>query len=220
MRQFTVITILISALLIFSSCSKDDPDPCENVVCLNGGACVNGSCNCPEGYSGAQCETFDDCFNVTCLNGGTCVNGICNCPDGYTGSDCSQQITPSRIRISKIDITRFPATDNGAGWDLTSGPDIYPELSLGNTVLYSANKFFQNADPANDYSFELSPLVNMNEPEDQYTIRLFDFDDFDADDFMGGINFTPYFDNNGFPSTLNVDAGGDVAFTLHVTYDW
>lgn len=220
MRQLTILLFFSAFLTVFTSCEKDDPDPCENVTCLNGGVCVNGSCDCPDGYSGLQCETFDDCFNVTCLNGGTCVNGICNCPDGYSGSDCSQQVTPDRIRITKIDITRFPATYNGAGWDLSSGPDIYPELSKGSTTLYSASNFFQNADPSNDYSFDLVPAIDMNEPNDQYSIRLFDYDDFDADDFMGGIIFTPYSSNNGFPSTINLDAGGDVAFTLHVTYVW
>lgn len=28
---------------------------CVNVICLNGGICVNGLCNCFEGYSGLDC---------------------------------------------------------------------------------------------------------------------------------------------------------------------
>jgi len=162
----------------------------------------------------------DPCDSTICLNGGYCANGSCVCPEGYTGADCSQQKTPTQIRISKIDVTRFPETDNGAGWDLTSGPDIYPELSKGSTTIWTSTTYYQNANPANIYSFDLNPIVSLTSPNDRYTIRLFDYDDLDEDDFMGGINFTPYFSTNNFPSVLTIDAGGTVAFRLHVTYVW
>lgn len=171
-------------------------------------------------FSGCKKDDIDPCEGITCLNGGTCANGQCNCPEGYSGSDCSQQVTPDKIRVTKIEITRFPATDNGAGWDLTSGPDIYPKLSLGSTEIWTSEDYYQNADPSTVYSFDINPIVNLSSPNDRYTISLYDYDDFDADDFMGGIIFTPYSSNNGFPSTINLDAGGDVAFRLHVNYVW
>jgi hypothetical protein len=39
---------------IMSACKKD---PCEGVFCINGGACVNGACACPTGFTGPACET-------------------------------------------------------------------------------------------------------------------------------------------------------------------
>lgn len=213
------ITLLCMPLLL-SSCKKDDP--CEDKVCLNGGACVDGTCVCANGYTGADCSTPPNaCLGVTCLNGGYCANGTCVCAQGYTGSDCSQQITPSAIRINSITVTSFPATDGGAGWDLTSGPDIFPELRLGSTLIWDAPTFYQNADPGQDYIFTPNPTFNLTSPTSQYTINLLDYDDLDADDWMGGVNFTPYSSSNDFPTTITLaPPGGAVTFTLDVSYIW
>ena len=80
--------ILVLGIMFFlNSCTED---PCENVLCLNGGTCDEGICDCPPGFSGDGCEIEDLCFtqNVTCLNGGTCVNGVCDCAEGYSGDSC------------------------------------------------------------------------------------------------------------------------------------
>lgn len=182
------LLILVFPLVIVS-CKKNDADPCDKTVCLNGGHCANGECVCP---------------------------------DGYGGADCSQPITPRKIKITKIEVTRFPATDNGAGWDLTSGPDIYLKLLKDDVQIWkSSNTYnYQNADPSKIYSFDIAPAVDLTDPQDQYTISLYDYDDFDAPDFMGGIIFTPYAKSKGFPSVLTLDAGGTVAFKLHVSYTW
>ncbi len=181
------IVAILTTILMFNSCKKEAPNPCEGVTCYNGGFCINGSCSCPQGYSGPACET---------------------------------QVTPTKIRISKIEITRFPATDGGAGWDLTSGPDIYPIITKGTTVIWDSPNYAENADPSYNYEFTLSPSIDLTSPTDQYTISLYDYDDIDDDDWMGGIYFTPYSSTNGFPSTMTIDAGGEVAFIFHVTYEW
>jgi hypothetical protein len=210
-----ILLLLSICFLTITGCKRDE---CESTNCLNGGICVDGTCECPAGYNGTNCEIFDQCFNVTCLNGGNCVNGSCNCPEGFSGSDCSQQVAPQKIRVSKIEVLRFPATDNGAGWDLSSGPEIYPEIVKGTTLLWSSPNYYENADPSSTYSFNISPALDLNEPKDRYIIRLYDYDSTGSDDYMGGIQFTPYESFNKFPSTLDIDANGNVAFRIHLTY--
>jgi hypothetical protein len=118
-------------------------------------------------------------------------------------------------------VTSFPATDGGAGWDLTSGPDIFPVLRLGGTTIWTAPTYYENANPTLDYTFTPNPTFNLTSPTSQYTLILYDYDDLDADDQMGGVNFTPYSSSNGFPTTLVLaPAGGAVTFTLNVSYIW
>ncbi|HRP57061.1 hypothetical protein [Agriterribacter sp.] len=165
----------------------------------------------------------DPCANTVCLNGGHCVNGDCVCPEGYGGADCSQQITPRKIKVTKIEVTKFPATTgNGGGWDASSGADIFPELSKGDAVLWKSSTYYENAGPSSVYAFNITPAIDLTEPQDQYTIRLYDYDSglFESDDFMGEIIFTPYSKANGFPPVITLDANAGVAFKLHLSYVW
>ena len=49
--------LLLAFFVIGSiSCKKENAgDPCSETTCLNGGTCVDGTCNCPIGYTGADC---------------------------------------------------------------------------------------------------------------------------------------------------------------------
>lgn len=162
----------------------------------------------------------DPCKNITCLNGGHCANAQCVCPQGYTGADCSQQITPSKIRVTKIEVTRFPAKDNGADWDDflegQSDPDIYPALFEANTVIWNSSNYITDASQTT-YAFTPNQTIELN-PTTQYSIQLYDHDAVTSDDFIEGIIFTPYSSTNGFPSTRILDAGGTVAFKAYLTY--
>lgn len=189
-KRFTKLSFAILAIgtmsMLFTSCAKEeDADPCDTIVCVKG----------------------------------DCVNGTCDCDEGWSGSDCSNQITPSKIKITGIKLTRFPATDNGGGWDVSSAPDIFVEISYNGTGIFESLLYY-DADYTQEYTFTINPYIELNNVTSQYTIRLYDYDDLDANDWMGGINFTPYFSTNGFPTTKTLDADGDVAFEVTYSYVW
>ena len=171
-------------------------------------------------------EEPDPCENVSCLNGGSCVNGVCDCSEEFTGPDCSRQKTPSSIDIANVRVTEFPATEpDGTSWDFSltgdGRADIYVVVSFGTSVIYDSPTFFENANSSQDYDFEPSSGIRLTNPtERRYTVALYDYDSGGDDDFMGAIEFTPYSDDNGFPSTLFLDAGGTVSFELQVTYNF
>jgi hypothetical protein len=70
LKIFTVLTLVV---IVVSSCKKD---PCDDISCLNGGTCNDGTCACAEGYEGTTCGTeerakFLSTYSVT----ETCPSG-------------------------------------------------------------------------------------------------------------------------------------------------
>ena len=59
------LTFMALVVVVFSSCEKQGINygpttyykPCEDVLCLNGGICHDGNCDCPIGFEGVKCET-------------------------------------------------------------------------------------------------------------------------------------------------------------------
>lgn len=148
----------------------------------------------------------DPCEGVTCENGGICADGSCNCIGLWMGPNCSQQITPLLLSTFGVQITKLPSTDaGGAGWDLTSGPDVYVVVKQnGNVLLSTSDNWAQNATPGITWNEGFS----TNFPLNPITVELWDYDDFDSDDYMGAIQGTIYSSSNKFPEFVTMDCSG------------
>ena len=136
-------------------------------------------------------------------------------------SGCSKEpMTPTKIKINEIRITNFLPNDGTSSWDPFNGnPDIYVQLYYGTTLLYESNNAEDATPSQGPYIDNLSSNpIELIYPSAEYTIRLYDYDVLDGDDYMGGIIFTPL--TTGNPSTIFLDAGTGTTFELDVSYEY
>jgi hypothetical protein len=166
-------------------------------------------------------EDLDPCLGVTCMNGGACKNGTCDCPEHYEGPNCINQETPTKIIITKIEVTKFPSTrSTGLNWDVGDGPDIYVGIIKDKSILYTTKTYFTNSVQGTVISWS-NLSIEISSPKDRYEIDIIDYDDANNDDFMDGVEFTPYGDTNGFPTSISLSAPGSQAnFKITVSYQF
>ncbi len=171
----------------------------------------------------ASCSsTSSPCSKLNCQNGSTCLDDVCNCLEGYSGNECATQKTPTKVKISKIEVLDFKATDtNGAGWDLTSGPDIFVAISTpapASASVWTATTFFSDAVPSGNSSWTLTPALELNATT-PYVFSLSDYDSPDPSDFMGGFQTAPFEAGKGFPTTWTWTSS-DASLKLRLTVSY
>lgn len=162
-------------------------------------------------------DPVDPCENIVCNNGGTCVNGECECPVQYTGPACNMEKVPTKMRMGGVSITEYPVIDqSGVSWDPFDGPDLYFRIWLGDDILYTSSTKYNYSEQLVTWAFNFE----FSDPTATYNLSLYEDDDFSSDDFIGGINFTPYKPGTGFPYVIEISCGACViSFDLiAVTY--
>lgn len=123
-----------------------------------------------------------------------------------------------KIWVRGLTVKDFPATEaNGAGWDILDGPDLYFTILHNNTLIYTHPQFVEDATPNQNHFFDIAGVLYFEAPKERYTVTLWDYDDFDADDQIGGIEFTPYDERVGFIEEIPIKFG-EIEFTLTVDY--
>lgn len=213
---------LLSFIAYSASCTKN---LCDNAICLNGGTCLDGTCQCAPGFSGEHCDSYDLCYNVVCLNESYCELGNCICPSGWMGEDCGQKAPPNIVRITKIEVTRFPGQKlMGTPWDAAMAPDnkpdIFPSIQKDYTFIWNSPVSQLNAITGSVYTFVPATAIELTNPTMQYSVNLDDSDLPLAPEPMGKLFFIPFVSGNGFPETLVLDQGGPIAFRLTLDYVW
>lgn len=158
------------------------------------------------------CKKTDPCESKTCLNGGTCDSGNCNCTERWTGETCGTQKTPTSIKLTKLELTKYPAkTTTGGNWDPSDGPDVYMKIYKGTTLIWTGPVFPLPLDPVSGQNPVFFPATKpeLTSPAEEYTIELWDKDSApDTDDFMGGLKFKAYTETNNFPESLRIECTG------------
>lgn len=83
-------------MIVVGACT----DPCKDTTCLNGGTCIDGSCDCPSGYQGDSCNYETRSFFYGTYN----VHAICS-SSGVT--DYTSNISSIPGDLFKVRIANF-----------------------------------------------------------------------------------------------------------------
>lgn len=112
---------------------------------------------------------------------------------------------PVLVKIERLEISGWPsAAPDGSGWDPFDAPDIYIQVfSFATLKLQTIH--ISNVPP--------SQILTLDEqitfaPSDIAVIKLYDHDDFDADDYMGEVQWTAW-STLDEEQTVFTEDGGD-----------
>lgn len=101
----------LALLILLPTCKKD---VCDDIVCQNGGECLNGLCSCPDGYEGPACEKQVAPSEI--------------------------YIETASLRVSNYPVV----DSNGGGWDLLSGADMYFIIENDGNIIYSHSPYSED----------------------------------------------------------------------------
>lgn len=174
------------------SCTKSDP--CEEVVCQNGGTCSDGTCNCPEGFAGTLCET----------------------------ALMPKAVNVSSIKVLKIPATKSDGKawdEDGSSGDIFPALATLKADNTADKYLWLSEFRKTNAPTNQPYTFNtILPELSITIFTEKLAFFLIDKDDTTTES-MGGIYFTLKDLIKDKPAKITLDcATCTVAFELAVSY--
>ena len=111
----------------YTSCNSDD---CKDVVCNNGGTCIDGNCSCPTGFEGSDCGTLARAkFLGTYTGSESCTLGT----DNYSVK-VTEHSDKAKMNIENLYNENFVANANPDGNGFT-----IPSQSVGSSTTVSGN---------------------------------------------------------------------------------
>jgi hypothetical protein len=166
-------------------------DSCYNVSCQNGGICINGTCDCPPGYTGTNCENRQTPISMT-------INKM--------------ELTTYPMANDFGNIW-----DGGSN----SGPDVVLTINSGtssNTFSFVSGETFTDANGSmltytTGFPYTLSSLYSF------YTIGIWDDDGVSGYEKMDGFYFEPSSRMGNRPTVFNM-TGSNMAVRCYVTWNY
>ena len=126
----------------------------------------------------------------------------------------------TQVEVTSATVRDMPFTnDQGQGWDLASGPEVYFAAFDGLGEQTGTSNYYRDVAPGNlPLSFQNVEFL-IDDFGEEYEAFLVDYDATTTDDVIGSIIFTV--DGLGivgdYPSTATLDAGG---ITLDLDLTW
>lgn len=128
----------------------------------------------------------------------------------FLAISCAKQDVPESGDLNYIHVLQYEEKNSsGELWD---GPgdyaDLYIKVDTGSTNVYTSPTFYENAESPGDYTFAISPLLNISDFSTTIWVDIYDHDPLSAQDQLIG-SFPFYIDefNENFTSGNTIDFG-------------
>lgn len=199
MKNKFFLTFLTLSTLFFSACSKDSvtTNDCIPINCLNGGVSnSNCGCDCPQGYSGANCA-----IQLT---------------------PTKVKIKKFKIKFFS-NTTSTGGYWDGLFLTTASYPDIFFMLknSSGQSI-YVSSTYYEDAiaNGTNVYTFTPTTPIEISDVNNIYTLSLCDLDGSNYE-IMHSAVFSPYNSVVGFSATRTIgDSTIPYIVDIDFEYQW
>lgn len=243
-----IITLAITATVLFTQCSKESsPAPAPTApVADYAYTGANGPAPCTVQFLNAS-------TNATSYNWDFGDNGISTAENPshtfmnsgvYTvkltakGAGGSNQTTQTinigaaytKCFITSVTINSIPFTDgSGAGWDISSGPDVFIKIAKYNgpsapMVVYDGTAKRISDMTLNMFptTFTLATPIEVTDFDFGHLIQMWDYDTPDPDDLIGNTGYAAINSakttSNPYPTSISVS--DDKQISVKVNYKW
>lgn len=98
--------------------------------------------------------------------------------------------TPKMVKITSITVLNFPMTEsNGTSWDYASGTDLYIDWIQGDEKASPTQHYVDITNDKMPLKYELANGYMFSNLTTPVTLKLYDFDDLDANDLISQVSF-------------------------------
>jgi hypothetical protein len=95
----TLLFFAFVSTILYTSCEKN---ACNNVVCHNGGSCSMGTCRCPTGVEGYQCQSLTSARYVGIYAGYSQCDNLASTYDTVTITTDNLPLNQVAVRMKSI----------------------------------------------------------------------------------------------------------------------
>jgi len=133
MKNFKLLSLAVAFTFGIAALNSCTEDKCKDVTCSNGGVCMDGTCDCADGYEGTTCQTEQ---RAKFLGNYSVSAGTVSCDS--TGNDIINQGAPVSISTSSSSISKVSIVFAGISLTGTvNGSNITVDQATLNNFTYS-----------------------------------------------------------------------------------
>jgi PKD repeat protein len=208
--KHVILLILLTAVLAFVfGCGSDDNTSTQPTPGPNASFTVSGATVTPATISFTNTSENADHYQWDFGDGRTSVQAsptmafdahgqytitLIATQSSSSRSDTSRQtisITPGMAFLDSARVEQIPFTDQfGAGWDLTTGPDLFFDLIQGSTTIRTSSTITDLTPQQLPVTWYFTPEYRMMDWATSYNVNLYDYDAASANDFIVSVSFS------------------------------